>query len=300
MSTASIIKRTRGEKTFDAINIFLMIVLIIITVYPFWFSLIGSFSQGEDYMRGGVYFWPRKWSLENYRSVFTTNDVINAYVVTVSRTVIGTIGHVLITALFTYGFSRKILRGRNIYAVIGLITLYFRPVLISQYLLYANLGLIDNFLVYILPHLFNFYHVLIMQAFFRTIPDEVTESAMIDGANEYRIFWSLILPLSKPVLATIALFAGVFHWNEFRDAMMFTTSESIQTVQVYLMRIVRIGEAAARLAEEGDSMTEGLQKMSSETIKLATMMVATVPILVLYPFLQKYFVKGVMIGSVKG
>jgi putative aldouronate transport system permease protein len=298
--TGRLMARTTGDKIFDGFNVGLMVLLIIITLYPFWYSLIGSFNQGLDYMKGGVFLWPREFSLENYVAVFKRNDVINAYGVTIARTFIGTLSHVFITALFTYGFSRHYLKGRNLYAAIGLITLYFRPILISQYLLYSSLGLINNFLVYILPHVFNFYHVLIMQAFFRTIPKEVNESAMMDGATEYRIFFSLVLPLSKPVLATIALFAGVFHWNEFRDAMMFTTSESLQTIQVYLMRMIRIGEAAAQLAEESGELAAAVSQMNPKTIQLATMMVATVPILALYPFLQKYFVKGVMIGSIKG
>lgn len=299
--TGTIVKRTSGDKVFDGVNVFLMIVLIFITLYPFWYCLVGSFNHGGDYSKGGVYFWPRVFTLENYKAVFQQNDVISAYTITILRTLIGTIGGVFLNALFTYGFSRKILKGRSIYAVIGLGTLYFQPVIISQYILYSSLGLIDNFLVYILPHLVNFYYVLIMQAFYRTIPDSINESAMMDGASEYRIFFSLILPLSKPMLATIALFIGVFHWNEFRDSMMFTQSDSLQTIQVYLMRIVRIGEAAAQIAEEmGGGMEELEQAMSTKTVQLATMMITTIPILLIYPFLQRYFVKGIMIGSVKG
>ncbi len=292
-------KKTLNDRIFNTANTLLMLLVIFITLYPFWHTLVGSFNEGIDYMRGGVHFWPRKFSTENYRIVFINESIINSYMVTLLRTITGIITHLLVTSVFAYAFSRKILMGKRIYAIICLIPMFFSGGLIPTYLLYKSLGLLDNFLVYIIPGMFSFWNVLIFQAFFRGIPDSIIESAKIDGAGEYRIYVTLILPLSKPVLAAIALFVGVFHWNSFFDSMMFTSSEGLQTIQLFLMKIIRTKEAAATMLESVSSGSE-YRKTTSTTIQLATMMVTTAPIIALYPFLQKYFVKGIMIGSIKG
>lgn len=289
-------------KWFDYLNVTGMAVLTFVTIFPFWTCLVGSFNEGFDYIKGGVYFWPRVFSLDNYRVVFMDKTILGAYKVTVLRTALGVSSHLLFTSIFAYAYSRKILKGKKFFMVFGLITMYFNGGLIPRYILYKELGLLDTFWVYILPNMFGFFHVIIMQAFFRTIPDGVCESAMMDGANEYRIYWSLILPLSKPVLAAVALFSGVFHWNSYFDSMVFTTSQDLQTIQVYLMKIIRSQNFAAEMASNATAskLVSSQEKLNSETIQLATMMATTVPILVMYPLLQKYFVKGVMVGSIKG
>jgi putative aldouronate transport system permease protein len=289
-------------KWFDYLNLTGMAVLTFATLFPFWTCLVGSFNEGFDYIKGGVYFWPRVFSLDNYRVVFMDKTILSSYKITVLRTAIGVSTHLLFTSVFAYAYSRKILKGKRLFMVFGLITMYFNGGLIPRYILYRELGLLDNFWVYILPNMLGFFHVIIMQAFFRTIPDAISESAMMDGANEYRIYWSLILPLSKPVLAAIALFSGVFHWNSYFDSMVFTTSQDLQTIQVYLMKIIRSQNFAAEMAANAtaNTLVSSQEKLNSETIQLATMMATTVPILLMYPLLQKYFVKGVMIGSIKG
>jgi len=285
---------------FDVFNTVFMLVIIVVTLYPFWYCLIGSLNEGYDYLKGGVFLLPRAFSWENYRIVLREERLITAYRVTISRTVIGTVTHLIFTAIFAYGITRKYLLGRSIYLKYAMFTMYFGGGLIPTYLLYINLNLINSFWVYIIPSLFSFYHVIILQSFFKTIPEALNESAMIDGAGEYRIFFSIIVPLSKPVMAAIALFTGVGHWNAYFDSMVFTTSTSLQTVQVYLMRIIREVEFAAKMAAESADLIPGLRRPNAETIKLATMIVATAPILAIYPFLQKYFVKGIMMGSIKG
>lgn len=290
---------SKKDKIFNAFNIMLMLIIIFLTLYPFWYSLVGSFNVGDDYMKGGVYFWPRKVTFDNYKVVFSDKSIITAMGVTIARTVIGTFASVLFTSIFAYGFSRKNLMGKKYYAIICLITMYFSGGLIPYYMLIKRLGLLNNFLVYIIPGLFSFFNVLILQSFFREIPDSIVESAKMDGAGEYRIFFKLIIPLSKPVLATIALFNAVGHWNSFFDSMLYTTKPGLQTIQVLLMKIIRSRDGATKLAEMGVSMTQAANT-TSVTIQLATMMVATVPILLVYPFLQRYFVSGLTIGSVKG
>ncbi|WP_409341580.1 carbohydrate ABC transporter permease [Paenibacillus sp. MBLB4367] len=293
--------RSRGDRWFDALNIVFMAGIVIATLAPFWFALVGSFNEGLDYMRGGVYFWPREFTLSNYIAVFSDTTIYHAYFITVSRTIAGTALHVAFTALVAYGMSRKALAGRSVYLVVMMFTMFFYGGLVPTYLLYKELGLLNNFLVYIVPSMFSVWDMIIVMSFFRTIPEQIIESAKIDGAGEYRIFLQLVMPLTKPVLAAIALFNGVYHWNSYMDAMLFTTKESLEPVQLFLMRIVTDSSVAQKFGEQAASMIpEEAKQISPETLKLAMMIATTAPILVIYPFLQKYFVKGVLIGSVKG
>ncbi|NLX71204.1 MAG: carbohydrate ABC transporter permease [Clostridiales bacterium] len=292
--------KSREDIIFDIFNTILMLILIFLTLYPVWFCIVGSFNEGLDYMRGGVNFWPRKFTLSNYRVVLMEPRIKDAYKITILRTIIGVITHVLFTSLFAYGFSRRNLIGKKIYGTMGIITMFFSGGLIPSYLLYKWLRLLNSFWVYIIPALFNFWNVIIFQSFFREIPESINESARIDGANEYQIYFYLILPLSKPVLAALALFTGVWHWNSYFDSMVFTTSQELSTIQLLLMKIIRSTEGAANVASRAGEMLERQRDISSTTVQMATMVITSAPIMMLYPFLQKYFVKGVMIGSIKG
>jgi len=292
--------KSREDIIFDIFNTILMLILIFLPLYPVWFCIVGSFNEGLDYMRGGVNFWPRKFTLSNYRVVLMEPRIKDAYKITILRTIIGVITHVLFTSLFAYGFSRRNLIGKKIYGTMGIITMFFSGGLIPSYLLYKWLRLLNSFWVYIIPALFNFWNVIIFQSFFREIPESINESARIDGANEYQIYFYLILPLSKPVLAALALFTGVWHWNSYFDSMVFTTSQELSTIQLLLMKIIRSTEGAANVASRAGEMLERQRDISSTTVQMATMVITSAPIMMLYPFLQKYFVKGVMIGSIKG
>ena len=297
----SLTARSSGDKVFDAVNLSLMVLLMFVTLFPFWFSVVGSFSEGMDYVRGGVYFWPRSWTLANYRAVFSRGDVLQAYRVTVMRTVVGTVSHLVVTSLFAYAFSRRNLVGKKVYATMGVITMFFHGGLIPNYLLFRALGILDTFWVYIFPALFNFFNVVIFAAFFREIPESINESARMDGANEYTIYGRLIVPLSKPVFAALALFTGVYHWNDFFMSLVYTTSDSLQVMQVFLLRVLQTRDVATHMAGAVSPEVAGRARAAnSTTIQLATMVIAAAPVLVLYPFLQKYFVKGVLIGSIKG
>ncbi|MCM3746419.1 carbohydrate ABC transporter permease [Paenibacillus pasadenensis] len=296
-----VIGKTIGDRVFEFANSLFMIGLIVVTLLPFWMCLVGSFSDGNEYLRGAISLWPEGFNFYNYKVVFMDKTIYSAFLVTIMRTLIGTALSVLFTALVSYGLSRSNLKGRNIYSVFLLISMFFSGGLIPYYLVLKQLGLIDSFFVYIIPALFSVWNMLIFQSYFREIPSVVIESARIDGAGEYRIFFQLILPLSKPVLAAIALFSVVGHWNAFYDSMIFTSSQSLETIQLFLYRIISNSSEAAGMAKAAaDAVPVGARKVNPETIKMATMMVTTFPILISYPFLQKYFVKGVMIGSVKG
>lgn len=291
-------RRTLGEKIFDTVNVIIMLVICFITLYPIWYVLVNSFNDGMDAMRGGIYWWPRKFSLDSYKAVFSSPGILKALGITVAKTVIGTFLHVFFTAMVAYALSKKELLGRKFYMTLGIITLFFSGGLIPYYLLLRNLGFLDKFIVYIIPAMFSFYDAIIFIAFFREIPSSLEEAAKIDGANDFLIFLKVILPVSLPVIATIALYHGVYQWNDYFTGMIFINDPDLQPIQTYLYRIVaQVGSNTAMQAAPGGIIT---RTVTSQSIKLATMVVTTFPIVCVYPFLQKYFVKGMLIGSIKG
>jgi putative aldouronate transport system permease protein len=294
-------RKSAGMKAFDFLNTVFMVAIMFIMLYPFWYALVGSLNEGFDFTKGGVYFFPRIFSLINYQILFYTESITNALFISVSRTVVGTISQVLFTAIFSYAFSRKNLIGKKYYAALGLFTMLFSGGLIPNYVLFKQLGLLNNFLVFIIPNLLTFWFVMIFNSFFKEIPESVIESAKMDGASEYTIFFRLIIPLALPALAAVALFTSVSNWNNYYDAMIYTTDQRLVPMQLLLMKIIRSNQEASRLANylRADFLDDQ-SKVSSVNIKLAAMIVAAAPIIIVYPFLQKYFVKGVMIGSIKG
>lgn len=293
--------RSTGDKIFDVINILIMIAIMIITVYPFWYAVVGSLNSGLDYLRGGVNLWPRSFTLANYTAVFQSGEVLAAYRTSVLRTLVGTITYLIVVSMFAYAFSKKYLVGRNIYAGMGLVSLFFEGGIIPMYFVLKTLGILNTFWVYILPGMFHFFGVIIFTSFFREIPVSINESAKIDGAHEYTIFSRLIVPLSKPVYAAMALFTAVWHWNDYRMSLIFTSDDSLEVIQLFLLRVVNSFAQASNMAGGQAAMSTGIREDTTVaiTVQLATMVMTAAPILIIYPFLQKYFVKGVLIGSVK-
>lgn len=290
--------KTRGEKIFDIVNVVLMLMFCIIVLYPVWYTLILSFNDGTDAMLGGIYWWPRKFSLESYKTVIQTPGIFKAFGITISRTVIGVITHVLFTAMVAYGLSKRELKGRKLYLTIGVITMFFNGGLIPTFLLIKDLGMLDNFMVFIIPTLFSFFDLIIFQSFFRDLPKSLEESAYIDGANDFQIFLKIVLPLSMPVIATIALFNGVFHWNDFFTGVIYINNPDLQPIQTFLYKVIAQSSSNQMMDAMPATMTN-VAKTTSESIKLATMVLTTFPIVCVYPFLQKYFVKGMLLGAVK-
>ncbi len=294
-------KPLNNYTTFDYVNILLMLGVAMLTAYPLWFTVVGAFNEGMDYMRGGVYFWPREFTLTNFQSVFLDNSILDAFKVTVAKCVVGTLTSLFFTAMISYVITRPNLKFKKFYIPYIMITMFFSGGLIPYFMLIDNLGLYDTFLVYIMPTLFSAYNMIIIQSFMRELPESLIESAKIDGASEYRVFWQIILPLSKPVLATIALFTAVNHWNAYFDSMMYTSSQELQTIQLFLKKVITDPSAAGSLSSSAAaSLPSEVSTMTAQSIKFATMTVSALPIVVLYPFLQKYFTKGITMGSVKG
>lgn len=289
--------RLAGEKAFDAVNTVMMLFICFLTLYPIWYVLVNSFNDGTDAMRGGIYWWPRQFSISNYAAVFSNPGIMQAMLITVAKTVIGTATHVFFTGMVAYAFSRKDLIGGKLYILIGTFTMFFSSGLIPYYLWIRDIGLLDNFLVYIIPAMFNFFHLIIFMTFFREIPAGLQEAAKIDGAGDFSIFVRVVLPVSMPVIATIALFQGVYQWNDYFTGMIYMNNTDLQPIQTFLYRVVAQASSNQMLAAAPSGITK---TVTSQSLKLATMVVTTLPIVIVYPFLQKYFVKGFMIGSIKG
>ncbi|WP_082111039.1 carbohydrate ABC transporter permease [Paenibacillus algorifonticola] len=274
-----------------------MLLVCFATLYPIWYVLVNAFNEGQDGMRGGIYWWPRVFSLESFEAVFQSAGIMTAMGITVAKTVLGVLLHVFFTAMVAYAFSRRGLIGGKLYILIGTVTLFFGGGLIPTYLLIRDLHLLDNFLVYIIPAMFSFFDLIIFMTFFREIPDGLEEAAKIDGANDWGIFLKVVLPVSLPVIATIALFHGVYQWNDYFAGVIYMNNMDLQPIQTYLYRVVAQSSSNQMVA----AIPGGVGKtVTSQSIKLATMVVTTLPIVLVYPFLQKYFVKGMMIGSIKG
>jgi putative aldouronate transport system permease protein len=285
-------------KTGDKVIIVIMTAICFITLYPVWNIVILSFNDANDTMMGGIYFFPRKFTLESYRVVFLDKAIIQAFNITIWRTLIGTLSSVIFTSMVAYAFSKRHIFGSKFYLIVGTITMFFGGGLIPYFILLRSLRLYDTFWVYIIPGLFNFFNCIIFMSFFRELPAGLEESAKIDGANDFKIFFWIILPLSMPIVATISLFNGVGHWNDYFSGVMFINNPDLQPIQTFLYRVI----AGSSQTKSIVGMPAGVaaKAVSSQSVKLATMTITTAPIICIYPFLQRYFVKGVTIGAIKG
>ncbi|MDF2986982.1 MAG: binding-protein-dependent transport system inner rane component [Eubacterium sp.] len=290
------IKKSVGSTVFDTINIVIMLAICFAALYPIWYVLIHSLNNGFDSAQGGLYWWPREFTWDNYKEVFRNSEIITAFLITIARTVIATAAHVFFTAMVAYAFLNRELIGRKVFMTMGLITMFFSGGLIPTFIVIKTLGMFDKFIVYIFPVMFSFFDLIIFQAFFRTIPEALEESAKMDGANHFTIFLKITLPLSKAVIATILLFNGVFNWNDYFMGIIYTNNQDLHPIQTYLYKIIMTSDSSKTSLMAGSvSMTN----FTSTSLQMATMIITTIPIVCIYPFLQKHFVKGMLIGSVK-
>ncbi|HHX62939.1 MAG TPA: carbohydrate ABC transporter permease [Epulopiscium sp.] len=288
-------KKTKEEIALQVfITIFLTLVLVI-CVYPFWNIFIISINDATDAIRGGIYFLPRKLSLASYKDILTRPTFLSGIRVTVLRTLIGTPLSVVVTTALAYVISRKELLGKKQITLFFIFTMYFGGGLVPYYMVLKNVGLLNNFWVFILPNLVNVYNMILVKQYIENMPDEIFESAKIDGANDLIIFIKLVLPLSKPIIMTVALFVAITHWNSWFDAYLFTSSQSLKTLQSILVEILNQYQTAGA----NQAANQAVKTVTPDSIRMAATMVATIPIIMLYPFIQKYFIKGIMLGSVK-
>ncbi len=289
-------KTVRENRLFNFLNLALLVVFTLIVIVPIWNVVVSSFTSSTALADGHSIFWSQDFTLQNYQKVFADTSIWRAFGISIAKTVVGAFTHVLFCAMVAYGLSKKHLVGRGFYTRFGVITLYFGGGMIPYYLLIRSLGLLDSFWVYIIPGMLSYYDVIILMNFFRDVPASLEESAKIDGASDWTIFTKIFLPLSKPALATITLFNGVAQWNDFMTAKMFITNQNLYPLQ---MKIYEIIVQSQTKGFDNAALTNSVVQSSSKGVQLATIIVTTVPILVIYPLLQRYFISGMMVGAVK-
>ena len=288
-------KKVKHDTAFDYVNIALLVVLALLCLYPMWFVIVGSFNKGYDYLKGGVYFWPRTFTWANYAVVLADNRIWQGLLMTVIRCLIGPVLHIFLCSIVAYGMSRKELHGKKFFNIFGLITMFFSGGLVPFYVLCKMLGMLNTFAMYILPGAYSVYNMILIRSFIKGIPEELHEAAVLDGAGEFRIYFTMIIPLSMPILMTVLLWGILGHWNDYTTTMFYTPSNrNIYTLQYILMLIIQEGNVQSNVG----SAVSG--EAASETISLAAMVIGTIPMLIAFPFLQKYFTKGLYVGSLKG
>jgi ABC-type sugar transport system, permease component len=295
-------RMSAGEKIFQACNTVFLILFSLTMLYPFVLMLAMSLNEGMDTAKGGIYLLPRAFTLFNYEVVLNNPFIKSAYLVTVGRTVIGTALSILVTALFAYGLSYRNVPFRRLITVYAIIPMLFNGGLVPFYLQLKSLHLLNTFWVFVIPYMFNIWNMFVMYRFFRSTPEELREAAEIDGANPLQILFRIIFPVSLPMLAALSLFTAVGHWNDWFAGAFFVTDNQLVPVQTYLQKMLSIDRLEMIPGGAGAEDMYPESKWSDVTliaVKMATVMVGTLPILFVYPFLQKYFVKGIMIGSLK-
>lgn len=297
------VSRTRIEPIlFHTINGIFMLLLAIVTLYPFLHTLTISFNEGNDALRGGIYLWPRSWSLQNYKAIFISGTIYHAAWISVARTLTTTVLGVFLTSMLAYTLAQPQYIFRKIIGLIFVLTMYFNAGLIPNYFLIKSLGLLNNFWVYVFPGMVSAFNLIVIRTYIRTLPSGLVESAKMDGAGDFTIFVRIILPLCTPVLATIALFIAVGSWNSWFDTFLYASSDlKLSTLQYEMMKLLgstmNSNNDPGLLAGANTNQTKAM--VTPASIRAAITIVAAVPILFVYPFLQRYFIVGMNLGSVK-
>ena len=290
-------KRSREDWIMDTVIMIFCILILFVTVYPFYYVLIISFNEGVDASKGGIYWIPRTFTLSNYSSFFTDIKWVRALGLTVVRTVTGTVITVLFTTLVSYAMSFRGLIGKKYYMIFIIICMYFSGGIIPYYMVLRTLKLVDTFWVYVVPGALNLFYITIGRAFFEDIPDSLRESAKLDGASELKVFSRIIMPISKPFMATLALFVGVGHWNNWYDSTFFVKTKTLRTLPYLMMEVINQNNTTA--SQNVNAALHQSGNTTSLSVQTSAMVITVVPIIMIYPFLQKYFVTGMMVGAVK-
>ena len=277
-----------------------LLFIFIVTFFPFWQIFVLSINDAGDSLKGGLLLWPRELNFSSYKAVFQNEEILSSLGVTVTRTVIGVPLTVFCVAMLAYVLSKTELVHRRAINFFFVFTMYFSGGLFPSYIVIKALGRIDNFFVFIFPGLVNIYWMILVRTYIEGLPKELFEAAASEGAGEFTIFMRVVLPLSMPVLATILLFSAISHWNAWYDSYIYTYKPQLKTLQAVLVKILNQYQTGA-MVSQAQQMANEAKKMpvSSESIRMTVTMVATIPIILVYPFLQKYFIKGMLIGAVK-
>jgi len=286
---------TTKKTWFDGVNLVLMLLLIVITLYPLYYMGIVSISSGGAVSRGEVLWLPKGINLQAYKYVFDDPAVLRSYGNTILYTALGTLISLVLTTLCAYPLSRNHFYGRVVFSLFVIFTMFFDGGLIPRFMVVHGLGMVDTIWALVIPTAISVFNMILMRTFFEQIPEALHESATVDGAGEYRTLLQIVLPLSMPVMATMFLFYAVGQWNSFFPALIYLNEKELYPLQIILRNIVIQGDMASQTTQMGADMAT-----MSATIKYAVVYVAILPVLCIYPFVQKYFVQGAMLGSVKG
>ncbi len=292
-------KRRTSFSLFNWILVCFFAIMIFVTMYPFWNLAVISFNDPLDSIRGELYFWPRKFTLISYKTIFDSSNQILAAVNSVLRTVIGTVVNVACSTLIAYALSRKDFVLRKFMNRYIVFTMYITAGLIPTFILYRDLQMLNHFSVYILPNLISAYNIIIIRTYMQELPPSLSEAATIDGAGDAQIFFRVIIPLCLPVIATVTLFIAVWQWSAWQDTVFFASSNELLTTLQYEMKKILTSVNNLTDSQLQALVSQGGVKATNESLQAAMTLIVTVPILFIYPFLQKYFVNGVTIGAVK-
>ena len=284
---------TPAGRVFDVFNVVLLVAIAIVALVPFVYVLAGSFATEAELATRSFFLWPETFSLDAYEAIFTSPAFVRALITTIAVTAVGTLVQLMLTATMAYPLSKANLPGGRLILSLIVFTMVFGGGMIPTFLVVKDLGLLNNYWALILPMAINPFSLIIIKNFFQQLPAELEESAKIDGANELQTLWSIVLPLSKPVLATFALFYAVGIWNDFMSPLLYLNDNSMWTLQMFLRQVTVATDLSIVEADPS-------QLPPAQGIKFAVIIVATLPIVLFYPFLQKHFAKGMLIGSVKG
>lgn len=290
---------SRGDRAFNMIVYVILGLVAVIVLYPLIFVLSASFSDPQTVLRGEMLLWPKGFNLNSYSKIFQNQDILSGYSNTLLYTTIGTLINLVMTVLGAYPLSRKDFVGKNAVMALFVFTMFFGGGLIPTYLLIKDLGMLNTFWVMVIPNAVSIWNIIIMRTFFQqSIPYELQEAATIDGCSNIQILTRIILPLSMPIIAVMILFYAVGHWNAFFSTLLYLSDKEKFPLQLILREILIQGQTSDMVKMSTESAIK--QQREVEGIKYAVLVVANIPVLILYPFLQRYFVKGVMIGAIKG
>ena len=301
-NTATKIKAGAMDRVVSVVTYTIVIALCLLILLPCLNVLALSFNDGKDAARGGVYFWPRAFTLDNYREVFNDGSIINAYKITIARTLLGTFLSLAVTCFAAFALNQRELPGRKFLIFAITFTMLFGGGTIPTYIQYNELGLLDTFWVYIVPSLVSVTYLMMVRSYFDGLPYTLQEAARLDGCGYFSILFRIMLPLSKPVLAVIGLYTAVNHWNDWFAGAFYMTSDKLWPVQTVLQQM--LSRAMSASSQQTENITAAIaasqSTVTSDALKMAAVVITTAPILCVYPFVQKYFMKGMLMGSVKG
>ena len=290
-------KTSFGDKIFTVCNVLFMIAFVVITLYPVLNTLAISLNDGTDALRGGIYLFPRKFTMKNYITVLEKDNLVTGAYITVARTVVGTVFSLVTNAILAYIVSRKRFLFKQQLSLFWVVTMYVNGGMIPTFLLFKGLHLTNSFWVYVIPGMISAFNMLVIRTYMNGIPDSLEESAQLDGAGYMTIFWKIISPLCKPVYATVALFVAVGQWNSWFDAMLYNRmSSEYTTLQYELMKLLT---SVTNQGNSAEAMKNAAGTVTPTSVRAAATILTMLPIVCLYPFLQRYFVTGLTIGGVK-